>query len=214
MLSKCFHCSVKKKEKTSFTSQPVEENLSINLLWGLHPQWKFSVWKGVKVISHVSSPGMINLALGGWNIECRCVFSKLLNTRSCLTVWSRSLQDHRICYLQYILGYVVLTTLDPQIAFLDISGQDVCTAGVFHTHGLSRPGVSCCPYGVASRASALEASVFHSSALHGLKFYQERNSDNHCLKSSGRRSLTVFLRFVREHNLKAAGGMKVRHHGG
>lgn len=164
----------KKKKKKLFTSQPVEESLSINLLWGLHPQWKFSVWKGVKVISHVSSPGMINLALRDWNIESRCVFSKLLNTHSCLTVWSRSLQDHRLCYLQHILRYVVLTT---QIACLNILGQNVCTAGVFHTHGLSRPGVSCCPRWVASRASAPEASLFLSSTLHGLKFHQERTQN-------------------------------------
>ena len=128
----------------------------------------------MKVISHISSPGMINLALGGWNIESCYVFSKCLNTCSCLTVWSRSLQDHKICYLQHMLGYVVLTT---QIACLNISGQNVCTMGVVHTHGLSRPGVSCCPRRVTSRASALEASLFLSSTLHGLKFHQERTQD-------------------------------------
>ena len=87
---------------------------------------------------------------------------------------SRSLQDHKICYLQRMLGYVVLTT---QIACLNISGQNVCTMGVVHTHGLSRPGVSCCPRRVTSRASALEASLFLSSTLHGLKFHQERTQD-------------------------------------
>ena len=120
---------------------------------------------------------------------------------------------------QYLLGYVVLTTLDPQTAYLNISGQYVCTSGVFRAHGLSRPGASCCPCWVASRASALEACLFLSSTLHGLKFYQEGTQDTlsqdcHCLKSSVRRSLMFFLQFVREHNLKAAGGMKVRHLGG
>lgn len=66
----------------------------------------------MKVISHVSSPGMINLALGGCLRVPLCLFQTSEYTflsDSVVEIIAGS-QD---MLFQYILGYVVLTILDP-----------------------------------------------------------------------------------------------------